>query len=105
MALRKALILRSRRRRGLERGTALVHLIFIRLRGSAAVIAGRNEWQPDDSRRPRGAADSEMQGFALHRLFGSDVAHCDRPADRGTEAAAGYFPQCAPCVVDNLGVL
>src|SRR5580704_4512192 len=105
MALGKALILRSRRRRRLEGGTALVHLIFIRLRRSAAVIAGRNEWQPDDSRRPRGAAHQELQGLALHGVLGSDVAHCDRPADRGAEAAAGYFPQCAPCVIDNLGVL
>src|SRR5205807_9899441 len=38
-------------------------------------------------------------------MLGSDVAHCDRPVDRGAEAAAGYFPQCAPCVVHNLRVL
>src|SRR5207249_1725336 len=84
---------------------AFIHLNPFPPAASAAVIMGRNEWQPDDSRRPRGAAHQELQGLALHSMLGSDVAHCDRPADRGAEAAAGYFPQCAPCVVHNLRVL
>src|ERR1700732_2177621 len=104
MALGKALILRSRRRRRLEGGTALVHLIFIRLPGSAAVIAGGNEWQPDDSRRPRSVTHQKKQGCALRGVRGVDVAHCDRSPDRRAEAAARYVPQLVPSVVDNLGV-
>src|ERR1700730_10837391 len=104
MALGTALILRSRRRRRLEGGTALVHLIFIRLRGSAAVIAGRNERQPNDPRWPRGVTHQKLQGCALHRMGRIDVAHCDWAADRGAEAAAGHFPQPVPGFVDNLGV-
>src|SRR2546421_6821376 len=71
---------------------------------SAAVIAGRKERQTGDVCRPRGASHQKLQGRALHGMGGIDVAHCDRPPNRGAKAAAGHFPQSLPGVIGNLGV-
>src|SRR3984893_17895782 len=55
-----------------------------------AVIAGRDEGQAGDMGRPRDIADHQREPGALGGLAGLDIAHRDRPADRGAEPAAGY---------------
>src|SRR6516225_3589834 len=70
----------------------------------AAVVVGRNERQPSDSRRSRGAAHLQFQRGALPSMAAVDVTHRDRPTDRGTKAATGHAANPVARGIDNLGV-
>src|SRR5208283_1162567 len=59
---------------------------------SAAVIAGRDEGQAHDTGRTADAAHEQRERRTLHRMGAIDITHRDRPADRGTEAAARHPP-------------
>src|SRR5579863_8530486 len=58
---------------------------------SSAVIAGRNKGQRRDVRRPRHVAHDKLQRAAVAGLRRVDVAHRDRRANRGAEAAARHL--------------
>src|SRR5882762_3172310 len=70
-----------------------------------AVVAGRDEGQTGDTGRPRDIADNERERGALRGVTGIDIAHRDRPADRGAEPAAGHPADRFAGGIDDRGAL
>src|SRR5258708_22215124 len=62
---------------------------FLSSLSSAAVVAMRHERKGGDLGRPRRAAHHRLDPRTRLGLAGGDIAHGDRSADAGTEAAGG----------------